>query len=149
MASDGPSLFLRLRFTDIPTADPEDADFDLDGLSTMAELATHGTDPLETDTDHDGIPDGAEIAENTDPLDASNGTPESTKDTDGDGIRDALEILRGTSPLLADSDGDGVPDGDDHFPLDPTRHTTTSPNPSDTTAPALTLDSPANAVPVP
>lgn len=147
--SDGPALFLRLRFTDIPTADPRLADFDLDGLSTITELQDHGTDPLEADSDGDGMPDGAEIAASTDPLNGSNGTSSSLLDSDGDGIRDALEIARGTSPMLSDSDGDGVPDGLDFFPLDPTRHAAPVSNPADTTAPVISLDAPANAVEVP
>ena len=148
-ASDGDALFMRLRFTDIPTNDPELADFDLDGIATMTELSVYGTDPLDADTDHDGLSDGEEIANSANPLDPANGTTASTKDTDGDGIRDALEVARGTSPLLADSDADGVPDNQDAYPLDPTRHTNAVPNPADTTAPSVTLDSPANAVLLP
>ena len=149
IASDGDALFLRLRFTDIPTTDPELADFDSDGMATMTELSVYGTDPLDADTDHDGLSDGEEIANNANPLDPANGSEASTKDSDGDGIRDALELARGTSPLLADSDADGVPDNLDEYPLDPTRHAAAAHNPSDATAPAVTLDSPANAVPVP
>ena len=147
--SDGPSLFLRLRFTDIPTLDPELADFDLDGLDTMAELTIHGTDPLEADTDRDGWHDGWEVANNADPLDSANGTTDSMRDSDGDGIKDDLEKLRGTSPMLADTDGDGVADGADDFPLDATRHVSPAINPSDTAAPVVTLDAPANAVALP
>ena len=51
--------------------------------------------------------------------------------------------------MLADTDGDGVPDSLDFFPLDPTRHAAPVSNPADTTAPVISLDAPANAVEVP
>ncbi len=54
--SNNPSLFFRLRFTDLPSADPEGDDFDGDGLSNAAELAA-GTDPFNPDTDGDGLND--------------------------------------------------------------------------------------------
>ncbi len=54
--SNSPSLFFRLRFTDLPSTDPEGDDFDGDGLSNAAELAA-GTDPLNPDTDGDGLND--------------------------------------------------------------------------------------------
>ena len=63
--SNGPRMFLRLRFTDIPSLDPEGDDFDGDGLSNADEL-TMGTDPFQPDTDGDGIPDGSD----TTPLEA-------------------------------------------------------------------------------
>ena len=148
-ASDGDALFMRLRFTDTPTSDPELADFDSDGIATMTELSVYGTDPLDADTDHDGLSDGEEIANSANPLNPANGTAASTMDSDGDGIRDALELARGTSPLLADSDADGVPDNQDLYPLDPTRHAAAGQDMADTTAPAVTLDSPANAVLLP
>ncbi|TAF23807.1 MAG: hypothetical protein EAZ71_12015, partial [Verrucomicrobia bacterium] len=34
-------------------------------------------------------------------------------DTDGDGVKDGQEVTDGTSPLMADSDGDGLSDGDE------------------------------------
>ncbi len=41
-------------------------------------------------------------------------------DVDDDGVANVLESKVGTDPLLADSDADGVKDGTDAFPLDPT-----------------------------
>ncbi len=38
------------------------------------------------------------------------------RDSDGDGFTDLLEAKLGTDPRNADSDGDGIPDGDDDFP---------------------------------
>ncbi|MCA9611146.1 MAG: hypothetical protein KC586_00170 [Myxococcales bacterium] len=39
--------------------------------------------------------------------------PEPPRDSDGDGLSDALERATGTRPLRADSDRDGVPDGEE------------------------------------
>ena len=39
---------------------------------------------------------------------------------DGDGLSDVQEATAGTNPLVPDTDGDGVKDGIDRFPLDPT-----------------------------
>lgn len=137
--------FLRLRLTNIPTVDPEAADFDGDGISNMAELDDYHTDPFDPDTDHDGVSDGVDTA----PLDPeTGGNPLFAGDSDADGLSDAAEALLGTSPLLADSDGDGFLDGVDDFPLDPSRHSLAEPDPNDTTPPIVTLDSPSNALEV-
>jgi Bacterial TSP3 repeat len=69
-------------------------------------------------------------------------------DTDGDGLNDIIENILGTDPNLADSDGDGVPDGQDAFPLDPTRSVWPSPDPDDHTPPTITLLSPSGATPL-
>ena len=58
-----PKLFARLRYTDAPVT-PEtkadDADFDGDGLSNIAELLL-GTDPLNPDSNGDGVVDGTNL----------------------------------------------------------------------------------------
>jgi hypothetical protein len=142
----GPRLFCRLRFRDIPVSDPGAADFDLDGLSNAAEIAASPqTDPLDGDTDGDGTPDGQDSAP-ADPL--VGGDPAMAGDDDGDGISNCGEILLGTSPTLADTDADGVPDNLDAFPLDSSRSGAPAPDPADSTGPVITLESPANAVPV-
>lgn len=69
-----------------------------------------------------------------------------TTDTDGDGVVDEIERLKGTSPSLVDSDHDGVADGLDAYPLDPTLSTFPDSSPGDTEGPVVTLSSPANAV---
>lgn len=141
--STSPKHFIRLHFSDIPTADPETADFDLDGLGNRVELNL-GTDPLAADSDRDGLGDGAEIAASRDPLSDSDGDPLRAVDSDGDGVSDAVELLRGTSPTLWDSDGDGFSDGADAFPLDPLVQTPAS-SPGDVIKPTVTLNAPANA----
>jgi hypothetical protein len=70
-------------------------------------------------------------------------------DRDGDGISDADEIFLGMNPALTDTDGDGVADGQDAFPLDPARSSTPAFNPSDTTAPTITLEEPVNTTLLP
>jgi YD repeat-containing protein len=40
----------------------------------------------------------------------------SLQDSDGDGVSDVAEIAAGTDPTSADTDGDGIPDGVDHYP---------------------------------
>jgi len=64
---------------------------------------------------------------------------------DDDGVLNGAERAQGTDPFNADTDGDGVNDGADDFPLDPTRDTAPSSNPNDTTPPDITLDEPTNA----
>ena len=66
-------------------------------------------------------------------------------DRDGDGLNDLDEITLGTNPNLTDTDGDGVPDGQDAFPLDPARWLPPSSTPGDTTPPDIILDEPEDA----
>ena len=99
--SSTPAFFARLRFADIPTANPELADFDHDGLGNLAEVNLL-TNPLEEDSDRDGVPDGADLA-NGDPLSGVDGDPLRSIDSDGGGLNDAAELVRGpeTAHLLA------------------------------------------------
>lgn len=58
---------------------------------------------VDLDTDGDGAPDRLD------------------QDKDNDGLTDAQEATLHTSPLLRDTDGDGVGDKEDFYPLDKTR----------------------------
>ncbi len=64
---------------------------------------------------------------------------------DEDGLTVAQELALGTSPSLADTDGDGVNDNLDAFPLDPSRSVALSSTPGDTTKPTVTLLTPVSA----
>ena len=110
-------------------------DDDLDGLTAWMEFEI-GTDPGNADTNGDGINDGAAFASGISPTNV---------DIDGDGVSNVVERLRGTDPFRADSDDDSSNDSADCFPLDPSRSTCPSPNPSDTTPPSITLTRPTNA----
>ena len=72
-------------------------------------------DNKDKDDDNDGYSDVDEILQGTDPKNPD----ETPLDSDNDGISDFLEELTGTDPNNPDTDGDGVIDGEDEFPLDP------------------------------
>lgn len=79
--------FFRLVYTDIPTGDPEEADFDNDGYGSLAEIMILGTDPFLADTDGDGTDDGAELGTN--------------------GLADGWELIHfGATGQSANGDGD-------------------------------------------
>lgn len=101
--------FFRLWFTDQPTTNPDDDDFDNDGLTNWDEINLHQTNPLKADTDGDGLPDGWEVFNNLDPL----GIWDALWDFDGDGLSNLEEFLNGTNPFNSDTDGDGTSDGDE------------------------------------
>lgn len=105
--------FFRLWFTDEPTADPDGDDFDGDGLSNLAEITIHQTNPLDADTDGDGLLDGWEVTHSLDPnddgtVDVNNGA---SGDPDHDGLTNEEEQDLSTDPNDADSDDDGITDG--------------------------------------
>ena len=93
--------------TDVFPYDPtESQDTDSDGIGNNAD----------DDDDNDGYPDLVEIEAGTDPLNKDD-FPE---DLDGDGLSDIEEIELGTDPENPDTDGDGINDYEDDFPLDVT-----------------------------
>jgi alpha-tubulin suppressor-like RCC1 family protein len=110
-------------------------DSDADGLTNAEEYAL-GTDPRKADTNGDGVPDGAA---------QQAGISMTNTDMDGDGASNADESAGGTDPFVADTDGDTHSDGQDCFPLDPTRWQCPAPNPNDHTPPVITLQEPTNA----
>src|SRR5690606_17891536 len=63
---------------------------------------------LFSDADRDGLPDDWEAAQG---LDASNGGRDD--DPDGDGLTNVEELVLSTAPLTADTDADGMSDGDE------------------------------------
>ncbi len=76
-------------------------DIDLHGKRTL-----HG--PVCVDWDVDSMADDWEIARGLNP-----NVDDAQADFDADGLSNLQEYLRGTDPFNADSDGDGILDGDD------------------------------------
>ena len=72
---------------------------------------------VDRDTDRDGVPDRED------------------DDQDNDLILNTDELTRGTDPLRADTDGDGVNDRTDAYPLDPRRSVVPPPAPRSTPTP--------------
>ena len=77
------------------------------------------TDPLEPDSDQGGVPDGAEDADHDGLVDDGESDPNDPTDdltpldSDHDRATDAEEGAAGTDPYDADSDDDGVLDGEE------------------------------------
>ncbi|WP_437876756.1 hypothetical protein [Sorangium sp. So ce513] len=80
------------------------------------------TSPLDPDTDNGGVPDGTEDANHNGAIDEGETDPNDpaddavADDRDGDGLPDAVEEMIGTDPDDADSDDDGVLDGQEVNP---------------------------------
>lgn len=108
-------FFVRLRYTDEPTSDPDNDDFDNDGLSNWDDLSLYNTDPFNKDTDGDTLLDGWEVANGLDATDDGTIDPNNgpTGDPDGDGSTNEQEQENETDANDPDSDDDGVNDGDE------------------------------------
>lgn len=94
--------------------DDGDADSDSDGIPNLLEL-TSGLDPAdaedaERDEDQDGLSNRAELL--------LHGTSMTIADTDEDGVLDGQEVRLSLDPLVVDTDGDGVGDGDEDADAD-------------------------------
>jgi hypothetical protein len=115
--------------TNVYHTNPALADTDRDGIGDYDEARRSAClSPTDPDTDHDGLCDGPNIVMNGATVVCTGGEDEDADsqiecgaetdpchaDTDGDGLKDGEEVLDyHTSPILADTDGDGVSDGDE------------------------------------
>lgn len=85
-ATSADKLFMRLQYTDVPTADPWGDDFDEDGIPNINELTAPpalSLDPFDPDSNGNGVLDGFE-------------------DTDGDGLINIDELSLNNNPLIKD-----------------------------------------------
>ena len=113
--------------------DPANPDTDGDGISDKDDpepldgglnVDSDGDgiiDLIDKDDDNDGYDDLLELELGTDPKNPE----EFPEDQDGDFLPDAKEKELGTDPTNPDTDGDGIQDGEDDFPLDPESSTDT------------------------
>jgi hypothetical protein len=123
------ALATNLTSADITLSHPA-TDTDGDGLSDFDEVNVHGSDPNLIDTDSDVMPDGWEVAFGLSPTNGTNGTI----DSEPDGMTSLAEYqfssnalgavlfvpTNGLNPTVADTDGDGIPEGwEVYFGLDP------------------------------
>ncbi len=108
--------------------DPTNGDSDFDALGDYQEVIVYATDPNNNDSDSDALPDGWEVQYSLNPLEDSAdadvdmdsltnlqeyylGTDPTSYDTDKDTLGDFQEVYQfNTNPVLADSDGDAMPD---------------------------------------
>ena len=106
-------LLIAANINAIPGPEGPVLDSDGDGLTDVEEEAA-GTLPTLRDTDGDGVSDNVEILSGLDPLTAeipkACENVNLLADQDLDGLTDCDELLLGTEPTLVDSDGDGMPD---------------------------------------
>ncbi|HUT81635.1 MAG TPA: hypothetical protein VMZ29_10585 [Candidatus Bathyarchaeia archaeon] len=93
--------------------EPDNPDYEGDGLNDYEEVVIWFTNPKKYDTDKDGLWDGRDEVYNY-------GTNPLKPDTDDDLINDKTEIEKGFDPLNNDTDYDSLPDGYEWiFHLDP------------------------------
>ena len=92
-------------------SDPTMADTDGDGLDDGLE-AVIGTSARYADTDGDRLTDAWELDNGLDPLSAAENDG-ADGDPDGDSLPNVREMEYGTNPAVADTDGDGLRDGEE------------------------------------
>jgi len=112
-------------------------DYDNDGFSNGLEMNVMGTDPTVVG-----------VVEYYAWLAAQLGLGFSS-DVDGDGLDWAQEAAIGTNPFLYDTDGDGLNDGIDPFPLQPAIPGQGPPVSIPNQPPQITLHTPPGATPIP
>ena len=91
--------------------DPHDADTDGDGLADVEEVSAR-TNPRKADSDGDELDDGWEIEYGLDPLSVEE-RDGAEGDFDNDGIENVREYDHQTNPASADTDDDGLSDGEE------------------------------------
>ncbi len=103
-------------FVDIDvSSDPNDRDTDDDKLTDLEEFNL--SNPRDPDTDNDRLNDFLEVrVYKSNPRNADTDGDAMTVSGFKDRLLDAAELDDGTSPTLADTDGDGKPDGNDIQP---------------------------------
>ncbi|MCK5896967.1 MAG: hypothetical protein KAG20_09180 [Cocleimonas sp.] len=88
---------------------PADLDSDVDGLTDLDEMNTHGTSPYHADSDNDAIEDGAELRYWNDQVGVNNDVDKDgiinilDRDSDNDGYFDGFEIAQSFDPADARS----------------------------------------------
>lgn len=105
----GDRIFTRLQHTDLPTSDPDNDDFDSDGISNLDEItmAPVPGNPLDASShDGDSMPDDWENFYGLDST-VDNGSA----DEEPDGLINADEFTWRTDPNDGDTDDDGLKDG--------------------------------------
>jgi len=107
-------------------------DSDNDGLSDYQEADYSSLSMTNPFTFMDGVLDSVRVKTNI----AIN-----SSDFDGDGLNCSQEAAKGSSVFHADSDGDGVNDGTDDYPLDSSR-SSSGVSSSDSTPPTVSISSP-------
>ena len=97
-----------------PTNKEESKDSDGDGQGNNADQDDDNDGTLDAD---DQLPEDPKYTKD---MDADGFADEIDEDIDGDALSNEDETSRGTMIMVRDTDGDFIPDGTDHFPLDPT-----------------------------
>ena len=92
-----------------------------DGANFVADAdPSTQTDPTKRDTDDGGLADAVEDVNRNGRIDSGETDPndpsDDTRDSDGDGIPNPIEVEIGTDPFDADSDDDGLFDGEEIEP---------------------------------